>query len=100
MDSCFAKDTRIVTRCIAGETVIVPIRHDTANLDSIYTLNEIGTVIWNLLDQQASFDQMVQSIAGEYEVSTEQAAEDIDDFLQKLQAAELIHPAANPPSHR
>jgi len=100
LDSCFAKDTRIVTRCIAGETVIVPIRHDTANLDSIYTLNEIGTVIWNLLDQQASFDQMVQSIAGEYEVSTEQAAEDIDDFLQKLQTAELIHPAANPPSHR
>ena len=100
MDSCFAKDTRIVTRCIAGETVIVPIRHDTANLDSIYTLNEIGTVIWNLLDQQASFDQMVQSIAGEYEVSTEQAAEDIYDFLQKLQTAELIHPAANPPSHR
>ena len=100
MDSCFAKDTRIVTRCIAGETVIVPIRHDTANLDSIYTLNEIGTQIWNLLDRQVSFDKMVQLIADEYEVSIEQASEDIEEFLKKLQAAELIHPAANPPSHR
>ena len=47
---CFIKQDNFVTREIAGETIIVPIRSHVADLDSIYTLNEVGTLIWSLVD--------------------------------------------------
>lgn len=92
MHSCFVKDTRIVTRCIAGETVIVPVRHDVANLDSIFTLNEIGSRIWDLINERTSLTDMVQLISDEYDVTPSEAAKDIGEFLMKLQGADLIHP--------
>jgi NifB/MoaA-like Fe-S oxidoreductase len=91
LHSCFVKDTRIVTRCIAGETVIVPVRNDVANLDSIFTLNEVGTSIWNLINGSTSVNKIIQQITEEYDISEIEVTEDLFAFLQKLEAADLIH---------
>ena len=39
----FIKESEIVTRNIAGETIIVPVKGRVGDMDSIYTLNEVGT---------------------------------------------------------
>ena len=46
----YAKDPNMVFRDIEGEMILVPIRRRTADLESIYTLNETGARIWELLD--------------------------------------------------
>jgi len=38
LSSCFIKEGDLVTRCIAGETIIVAVWAHMAELDSIYTL--------------------------------------------------------------
>jgi hypothetical protein len=86
----FIKDNQSVTRSIAGETIIVPVRSGVGDLNSIYTLNEVGTTIWRLIDGQASVEQIVEAISGEYEVSAEQAAKDAFEFLEKLEAEGLV----------
>ena len=43
----------LVTRSIAGETIIVPICGRLGDLDSIFTLNEVGSHIWRLLYRRA-----------------------------------------------
>jgi len=88
---CFVKESNFVTREIAGETIVVPIRGRTGDLDSIFTLNEQGTLIWNLLDGRTSVSQIVEAIAKTYEVTEDEAARDTIDFLSLLETAGLIH---------
>ena len=86
----YAKDADLVTRCVAGETIIVPIKNKVGDLDSIYTLNDIGTMIWQLIDGKKNVGQIVESICNAYEVTPEEAEEDAVDFLKSLEEAGLI----------
>lgn len=89
----FIKDDQSVTRSIAGETLIVPVRSGASDLNSIYSLNEVGTSVWRLIDGQTSFEQIVEAISDEYEVTAEQARRDVSDFLRRLESEGLIRAA-------
>jgi hypothetical protein len=86
----FIQDSNLVTRCITGETIIVPIKAKVGDLDSIYTLNEVGTRIWQLIDGRADTHQIIEAISREYEVTGEEATKDVIDFLERLEVASLI----------
>ncbi len=88
--TCFRKSANVVTRCIADETIIVPVSHHVADLDAIYTLNDVGTLIWECIDAHTSVDHMVEALCAVYDVSPEEACQDVADFLGSLQAAGLI----------
>jgi hypothetical protein len=87
---CFTRENDCVTREIAGETIIVPIRNRVGDLDSIYTLNEVGTMIWQLIDGLKSIDEIVEAIHQTYDVKPEEAAKDAVEFLTSLEQAGLI----------
>ena len=87
------KEGGFVTRVIAGETIIVPISSGVGDLDAIFTLNEVGTEIWNLIDGQTSMAQMVDVIVDRYEISRETARSDIAEFLAILEARRLVRPS-------
>jgi hypothetical protein len=90
LTNCYIKEKDFVTREIAGETIIVPVRGNVGDLDSIYTLNELGTIIWQLIDGKKSVDQIIEAICNTYEVTAEQAEKDAIEFLNTLIAAGLI----------
>ena len=92
LDKWFFKAADFITRDIAGETIIVPIRDGVGDLNSIYTLNELGTRVWQLIEGQTHVKEIVDSIIREYEVPEEEAARDIIHYLDSLEAAGLIHP--------
>jgi hypothetical protein len=87
---CYTKDEDLVTRNVAGETIIVPIKNKVGDLGSIYTLNEIGTMIWELIDGKNSISQIVEAVHSAYEVTREEAEQDTIEFLNLLEAACLI----------
>ena len=91
LEKCFFKKDSCVTREIAGETIIVPIKDRVGDLDSIYTLNEVGTLIWQLIDGQRNIGEIVQSVRQAYEVEGEEVTKDAVDFLSSLEKAGLIH---------
>lgn len=90
----FIKDQQSVTRSIAGETIIVPIKSGVGDLDSIYTLNEVGTRIWQLIDGVRTAEGIVNIITEEYDVTPEAAAQDVSDLLGALEAEGLIRQLA------
>ncbi|MBI2883969.1 MAG: PqqD family protein [Candidatus Methylomirabilis oxyfera] len=90
----FIKASDCVTRCITGETIIVPVSGGVGDLDSIYTVNEVGTRIWELIDGRTPVSRIIDAIANEYEITAEEAEQDIVDFLGSLEAAGLIRLAA------
>jgi hypothetical protein len=91
---CFTKESDLVTRRIADETIIVPVRAHVAQLDCVYTLNEVGGLIWELIDGQTPLGQIAAAICGTYEVTPEEAAKDLNEFLTGLEAAGLIRLAS------
>lgn len=87
---CYTKEPNLVTREIAGETIVVPIRNNVGDLDSIYTLNELGTLIWQLIDGKNTVTQIVDAISTAYDVTPEEAEKDALEFLKLLEAGGLI----------
>jgi hypothetical protein len=90
LDKSFIKDDNLMARNIAGETLIVPIRNSIGDLNSIYTLNEVGARIWQLIDGRMSVNQIASAISAEYDVAAAEAATDVLELLDSMAEAGLI----------
>jgi hypothetical protein len=83
-----------VTRRIAGETIVVPIRAEAAALDSVYVFNEVGARIWALVEEGHEVAAIAERLVAEFEVTREQAGEDVRRFLLTLEQAGLARAEA------
>jgi hypothetical protein len=92
LETRYRKDPSIVSRQIAGETILVPIRRNVGDLESIYTLNETAALAWSLFDDQHSLAQICKQIVEEYEVSPEQAQADLLELVTQLSHIQAIEP--------
>jgi Coenzyme PQQ synthesis protein D (PqqD) len=65
---------------VGGEMMIM-----SAVDSTFFTLNEVGTVIWQSADGQTPLSQIVsQKICTEFDVSPEEAARDAHQFVAEL----------------
>ncbi len=86
LDACYRKSPDIVSRDIAGETILVPIRQSVGDLESIYTLNETAAFAWELLDGQRSVQAIRDQIVAEFEVGADEAGQDLLELLAQLES--------------
>jgi hypothetical protein len=82
-----------VTRSIAGETLVVPVRGQVGDLEAIYSLNEVGAFIWDQIDGRTSVTQVADAVRGEFEVAPQQAETETFEFIAALEAAGMIEEA-------
>jgi hypothetical protein len=73
-----------VSRTIAGDVIIVPVRGGVGDLDAIFTLNSVGATIWNLIDGVTPIERLAAAVSNEYEVSESAAQGDVATFVQLL----------------
>jgi hypothetical protein len=93
LDKCFAKESDLVSRDVAGEKIIVPIKGHVGDLEGVFTLNELGSMIWQLINGQTTARELVEAVRNEYDVGAAEAEKDVVDFLRSLEEAGLIRPA-------
>jgi len=86
----YKKNGNIVYRKIADEFIMVPIVHEIGDLNSIYTLNEVGALVWELIDGTRSIKDIKDIILQEYEVTSEQADADIKEFIAALEEISAV----------
>jgi hypothetical protein len=79
-----------VTRTIAGETILVPVRSGVAELDAVFTMNDVGSVIWEGVTGEKSIEEIVQDLTSVFDVSGEEALRDSEEFLTALLGRGLI----------
>jgi hypothetical protein len=84
LHAIYQHDPSIVSRLIAGETILVPIRKNVGDLESIYTLNESGARVWTLIDGQRTLAEVIQQIVAEFDIDEVQAADDIIELIENL----------------
>ena len=77
-------EKEFVLRESAGDYVIIPVGKTVIEFNGLITVNEVGVSIWNMLQNEVTFDQIVQGILNEYEVEESVAREDIREFLDQL----------------
>jgi hypothetical protein len=87
-------DGNVVTRRIASEVVIVPMTANVADLDSVYTLNEVGSFIWERLDGTHTAQEIAEMVAAEFDVTLQDAARDADELLTALEEKGLARSSA------
>jgi hypothetical protein len=77
----YVRSDSVVSRAIAGETLIVPVRKGVGDLASIYSLNEVGSMIWEALQPQRNRDEIVELLRQEFEDDGDQIERDVETFL-------------------
>jgi len=80
----YQKDPSIVSRDIAGEVILVPIRQNVGDLENIYTLNPTAARAWALFDEQHTLEEVSQMIVEEFEVEEEVARRDLLELVSQL----------------
>lgn len=90
LDVMYVRSERIVARRVAEEFLLVPLVGRGANLDSIYSLNKVGTFIWERLDGKTTGEAIVTALCSGFKVERPEAEADFRDFvltLLEIQAA-------------
>lgn len=90
METIFRKKEEIVTRKIAEETILVPVRGSLADMQKIFSLNPVGEFIWQELDGEKSLRQISERLQSLFDVSEERADADIKEFIAELLKEGLI----------
>lgn len=87
---CYEKTDNLVTRKIAGETILVPVSSNVGDLESIYTLNEVGSRIWELIDGKTSLKVLKDKIQTEFDVPEDIVEQDIQEIVSSLEQAGFL----------
>ena len=86
----YVPSKNVVTRTIADETILVPISGNLANMEQIFTLNEVGASFWQLMDGKKSYADIRHELLEEFNVEEDQLNIDLEEFVNKLRDADLI----------
>ena len=89
----YVRSQSVVSRVIAGETLIIPVRKGVGDLASIYSLNEVGSTIWSAIAEPRNKDEIVRLIEEEFASERQQVEHDVEFFLSEMRSAGLVSEA-------
>lgn len=93
LNRIYNKNPDVVYRVIAGEAILLPISKETQIAGRLFSLNETGAFIWELIDGERNLAIILEEILEEHEVEEDTALKDLIslvDELDELGAINLI----------
>jgi hypothetical protein len=86
----YKKNDAVISRKIAGEMILVPIRGNLADMRRIFTLNPVAEYIWDRVDGEKSIQNIGRGIVSAFDVTPESAERDLEEFVSALLKEQLI----------
>lgn len=83
----FQRKTDVVARSVAGAHLLIPVR---GSARSIFTLNETGYSLWELIAEPKSAHELSVALADRYRIALEQSERDVKAFLSEMEHKDLI----------
>lgn len=80
----------LISREIAGERFLVPVGQTLYGSNGLFILTEVGGFIWDLLPNAENETDIVTAILDQYDVDEATAKADVEQFLSKLKALDII----------
>ena len=81
---------QVVLRSVAGEYMLIPIGETVFEYNGIFMLTESGKFLWENIEKGAETDQLKQLLMAEYEIDSDTASADVDEFLEMLKTFGII----------
>lgn len=79
-----------LSREIAGEVLLIPVGEQTTKLNGMIMFSESGAFLWRLIEKGYTKAEMIFALAKEYDKVEEEVSADVEEFLEKAVARELI----------
>ena len=80
-----------VLREVAGSYVVVPAGERSKEFYGMVNLNESGSVLWKRAGKEFDRTALISELLDIYNVSEQQAAEDVDRFISILKENEFVY---------
>lgn len=80
-------------RQIGSDYVLIPFEETSGCFQGVISINEVGAFIWNCLQEEISFEDLVGRILQEYDVKEAVAREDAEEFVELLKKHGMLVPA-------
>ena len=84
LEKKYKRNENFVFRKIDKEMILVPIKNNVGDMGYIYNLNELAAFVWENLDGKDRLLNIKNLIVEEFEVSAQQAEEDLCEFVDDL----------------
>jgi hypothetical protein len=88
-EKVYKRNEDIVTRNVAGELFLVPIKGELADMQKIFVLNQVGEFIWQNLNDK-NLNNICNDIVTSFEVEREEAESDILEFITEMKKEDLV----------
>ena len=86
----FIRNSDVISRKIAGELFLVPVKGKVADMENIFALTAVAEYIWDRLEGPKSLNEILNNVVDRFDVDHEQAESDIREFIMELMGAGLI----------
>lgn len=73
-----------IRREVAGEILLVPVGQTALEFNGMITMDETADLIWQMLVEEASKEEILNRILAEYDVDMQTASQDLDEFLSAM----------------
>ena len=90
LERVYKRRDEIISRSIAGETILVPITGNLADMQKIFSLNPVGEFIWERLDGGKKLSEISGDVQTLFDVEKEEADADIREFVSELLREDLV----------
>jgi hypothetical protein len=84
-DRIFERSDEVLGQAVDDETVLLDLVSE-----KYFSINPVGTRIWQLLGDGVSLDALLRTLLHEFETEPAQLEQDVREFLGALQAAGLV----------
>ncbi len=85
MSAYTPNEKQVISKVIDDEAVIIKLEQGV-----YYSLNEVGTVIWQQIMEKNTKTGIIDYIVSNYSIDKEIAAQDIETLLKTMQSEQLI----------
>lgn len=80
-----------ILREIVSSNIVVPVGDAQFSMSGVMTLNDVGAFLWKVLEKgDATEDELVSAVCGEYDIDEETARADIQRYIKKLRLNNII----------
>lgn len=90
-DVAYVPSEDVVARVIEGELIIVPLTAGIGDLeDELYTLNETGKAVWDLLDGKMTLKDVAWKLSAEFEAPEGEIERDVLGLVTELYQRRML----------
>ena len=90
LGTIYRRKPDVVGRSVLGETLLVPIRGELADLQRIFALNPTAEYIWMQLDGAHDLAAVRDGLVARFEVEPARAQAELAEFIAQLSTSGLI----------